>query len=646
VKLKWGTARMKKLIFVLFLNVSFCFSWVAWASPNKLYEYLSPVPGSDYHLPETTIVVRYGEEIDRDTLDENRFQVVGVNSGKHDGDLILSDDRKTLIFKPNQPFPYGERIEVSIKEGIASLSGITYSSVNFYFTTASERPVAVTRTKESIENLVEKASPSPSFTLEKSRNLRALNYVTLPGDFPNISLDVPADDTGAGYLFISPLTFGNDTAGVYSLIIDNRGEPVYYQKLRAMDFKKLSNGNLVYYQTSFPDCFYYMLNSSYQVVDIIKPGNGYTCIDGHDLQLLPNGHYLFFIYFNRSGIDLVPFGGIPNAIVTELVIQEIDWGGNVVFEWRSWDPGNFSYGDAADFISLSSTNPIDYIHTNAVELDTDGNILISSRHLNEITKINRSTGAIIWRLGGKQNQFNFTTVLPLPENGLNFFCQHDVRRLVDNRISLFDNHNINGGLPVYSRGLEYELDEINKIADLKKEIRNAPDTVSFAMGNTQRLPNGNTLIGWGSSNSPLLTEFKPDGSKSIEMSINFPLMNYRVFRFPWHGYPTWAPTLAIQNMGADTKLSFSWNGATETAQYEIFGGMTPKPEKLIASTPKSNFEDSLLLTGDDARYCFYRIMPVDKPGRRTIYSESVANPQCGFLRFLPLITNQLDQLVN
>ena len=34
-------------------------------------------------------------------------------------------------------------------------------------------------------------------------------------------------------------------------------------------------------------------------------------------------------------------------------------------------------------------------------------LMISSRHLNEITKISRTTGDIIWRFGGKNNQFTF-----------------------------------------------------------------------------------------------------------------------------------------------------------------------------------------------------------------------------------------------
>ena len=40
----------------------------------------------------------------------------------------------------------------------------------------------------------------------------------------------------------------------------------------------------------------------------------------------------------------------------------------------------------------------------------DGNLLLSCRHLDEVIKINKNTGNIMWRLGGeasKNNEFTF-----------------------------------------------------------------------------------------------------------------------------------------------------------------------------------------------------------------------------------------------
>jgi arylsulfate sulfotransferase len=60
--------------------------------------------------------------------------------------------------------------------------------------------------------------------------------------------------------------------------------------------------------------------------------------------------------------------------------------------------------------------------------------LVSCRHLDEITKIHRTTGEIIWRFGGSQNEFNFINDYP-------FTHQHSIRSLGNNRYILFDNGN-------------------------------------------------------------------------------------------------------------------------------------------------------------------------------------------------------------
>lgn len=172
-----------------------------------------------------------------------------------------------------------------------------------------------------------------------------------------------------------------------------------------------------------------MLDSTYTRVDTYRAGNGYST-DLHELQLLPNGHALLMIYDPQT-VDMsriVP-GGNPAATVVGLVIQELDAQKQVVFEWRSWDHFQITDATAEDLTAAV----IDYAHGNALERDADGNILLSSRHMDEITKIDRQTGDIMWRLGGKHNQFTFVND-PQP-----FVHQHDVRRLPNGNITLFDN---------------------------------------------------------------------------------------------------------------------------------------------------------------------------------------------------------------
>jgi hypothetical protein len=234
---------------------------------------------------------------------------------------------------------------------------------------------------------------------------------------------------------------------------------------------------------------------------------------------------------------IVP-GGHPNATVIGLVIQELDESKNVVFQWRSWD--HFQITDATD---EDLTAPvIDYVHGNAVEMDTDGNVLISSRHMDEITKINRETGDIIWRWGGKHNQFHVTGDL------FGFSHQHAIRRLPNGHVSLYDNGNDHS--PNFSRALEYSLNETARTAQLVWGYRNNPDTYGFAMGYVQRLDNGNTLIGWGAT-SPAVTEVAPDGTKVMELSFPPGIFSYRAYRMDWRR------TLSADLASAAAKLSLS-----------------------------------------------------------------------------------------
>ena len=95
-------------------------------------------------------------------------------------------------------------------------------------------------------------------------------------------------------------------------------------------------------------------------------------------------------------------GGNPAAYLRSSIIQEIDsLSKSAVFSWNGFD-----YYDPTDNVHNSLTDFIISItHINSFTEDYDGNILISAKKLDEVTKIDRVTGDIIWRLGGKNNEF-------------------------------------------------------------------------------------------------------------------------------------------------------------------------------------------------------------------------------------------------
>ncbi len=262
----------------------------------------------------------------------------------------------------------------------------------------------------------------------------------------------------------------------YSLIVDNNGTPIFYKKMDAFntDFKVQPNGHLTYYDDAARA--YFELDTNYTVVNTYTAGNGYI-IDSHEFKILPNGHVIFLCQ-DREPVDMskIVSGGDPNAIVIGIAIQELDKNRNVVFQWRSFD--HFQITDATQ--EDLTQNLIDYVHPNTIDIDADGNILLSSRHMDEITKIDHTTGAIIWRWGGKNNQFTFIN------DTLHFSHQHSIRKTPAGTYILFDNGNFR--TPAFSRALEYVLDEKAKTATLVWEYRHTPDIFSIAMGRYSGCP--------------------------------------------------------------------------------------------------------------------------------------------------------------
>ena len=607
------TLRLSALVMIVFAMLLLTGASVA-RSQDKV-EYISPRPGARLVSPGTTLAIRPGGSLDEATVKGDLFKVVGTRSGLHPGSAVLADDHATVIFKPQQPFAPGENVNVSIDKGIRLTSGRELDHMAFAFTIS---PQEVTAQPTQARSLLDEVQPiTPNVPTEiVPRN--GPTYVTLPPDFPPITVTTSTTGTGDGYVFITPFSLSILTP--YLIIADNSGQPVYYKPVPsfATDFKRQPNGLLTYWTGGQ----FYAMDNSYNVVDTYQAGNGYTA-DAHDLQLLPDGHALLMAYDNQP-VDMsqIAPGGLPTATVTGLIVQELDTSKNVVFEWRSWDHFNIT-----DTMVPLTTTVVDYVHGNAIELDTDGNLLLSSRHMSEITKINRQSGDIIWRLGGKNNQFTFVND-PAPH----FDFQHDIRRLPNGDITLFDNRT--NLTPLYSRAVEYHLDEGAKTATLVWQYRNTPDTFGLATGNVQRLSNGNTFIGWGFG--LLATEVTPEGSKAFELALA-PNFSYRAFRFPWHGYPNTQPTLVIQTTTLTTTLTFSWNGATDIASYRIYGGNEPRPTTLITTQAKTDFETQIVLPNTANGCLYFRVMPIDATGWETRYSNEVTACYGLQLNYLPMI---------
>ncbi|MEJ2614082.1 MAG: aryl-sulfate sulfotransferase [Ignavibacteriaceae bacterium] len=499
------------------------------------FQYISPFPSSKLNSTGTNIIIRYGNAFDKSLINKSSiFFVSGSKSGRHSGKLILTEKGQTLIFRPEKIFSDGEIVTVRLDGNLETVSGEKIPELQFSFQT-----LKVDINKEIKSNPGKYSCLlNPDFNITDSQRGKDINTLqekpklqtytiqedSLPNDFPKITVS-SINNPAPGNIFFTPYDNSNNVLS-YLTITDNYGIPIFFRKMpyTTYDFTKQPTGVLTYYAVG-PDQ-HYVMDSSYNVIDSLHMQNGYTT-DVHDLTILKNGHALLMGYDDQNvAMDSVVTGGNPDAIVIGLVIQELDKDKNVVFQWRSWD--HFKITDATSDIILTN-QVIDYVHCNSIETDIDGNIIISSRNMDEVTKINRETGDIIWRMGGiycRNNEFAFIN------DSTGFSHQHDVKRLSNGNLTIFDNGNLHD--PQYSRAVEYEVDEVNKTATLVWEYRNNPSTYSRAMGSVQRLGNQNTIIGWGwTSIPPAINEVKSDGSPALYMSWSGEYMNYRAYKYPW-----------------------------------------------------------------------------------------------------------------
>ena len=542
----------------------------ALASKPDEIQYISPIDNSTLNSRSSAIIIRPGDNLDKATIDfSGQIVVTDRANNRYSGTILLSSDGKTLIFKPDAQYKTGEEVHVAFLSGVKGLTGNSISSFEFHFT--------VTPLESALDPknyLSETSSETAELQESNTEGLAKTAAVPPPGDWPgNVPMITVTPGTGtpaAGYFFLSPSHF-QGTDG-FNLIIDNSGNLVYWQEITdgtPVDFKVLPNGYLGYgsmYEfskiTGGGPTVFRMMDSSYTVVDSFAMGNGYIA-ESHEFQLLPNGHALMLSY-DLQNVDMskiVP-GGHPGAMVLGSIIQELDVDKNVVFQWRSWD-----YLDLKDSYNDLTLKVFDPIHINSIDMDPDNNLLVSVMAFGEIVKINRQTGAIIWTMGGSNNQFTFLNEDEVSAYAPQYFMyQHDVRRIDNGNILMIDD-----GQPKirqWTRAVEYQIDETAKTATKVWQYRHNPDLYTSSMGTAQRLANGNTLIGWGQGSAQsktAITEVDQSGNVVVELAFTGNLWaSYRAYKFDWHGG---APAANVLRWELAAENSYTWNdddGDTDT----------------------------------------------------------------------------------
>ena len=529
-------------------------------------EVVSPLPGTLDANPATQISF-LGAPASR----LRDVVVEGSRSGRHTGRLRYYSTHTGGSFLPSRLFAPGERVTVS-----ATVVG-----------NGAPRRIGTSFMVSSPYTLPVPAASKPS-AATSSNVMRFHSRDDLQP--PAVTVTTAATDPTLGDIFISP-DAGPGQAG--PMIVTPTGTLVWFDPLPTGT--TAFNFNLQTYQDA-PVLTWWqgqVVEGHGQGVDVIESdrytpiatvhaGNGLFA-DLHDFQITAQGT-AWITAFAPEHWNLSSYTGPRDGLIDDGVVQEIDIKtGLVMFQWDAL--GHVAITDTHVHIPGSATTVLDYFHVNSIDPLADGDLLISSRNTWATYLINETTGAVIWRLGGKHSSFTLGA-------GLSFAWQHDAELRPDGTISLFNN-DASPPEAKESSVLDIALDSAAHTATLVRQLTYPGQGIlSDSQGDAQLLSNGDQFVGWGQAGD--VSEFSAAGQLTFDMHLVAPTGSYRAFRYQWDAQPESQPALAAASpANGATQLYASWNGATAVASWRVLAGASPDTLATVGTYPSSGFETAI-----------------------------------------------------
>jgi hypothetical protein len=445
-----------------------------------------------------------------------------------------------------------------------------------------------------------------------------LHYLTRPDlTPPPVNLIHRGPRLAEGLIFFTP---NNGSPPDGPMIVDDAGEPVWIHARPGTQATNLRVGRyqgepaLTWWEgvvsNGVANGDYVVADSSYREIARVRAANGYGG-DLHEFFIGPDDT-AFFLITNAVEATIPGPSGPIEGRATEAVIQEVDVAsGRLLFEWHSLpsiDPSESYVPPPTD------GSPFDYIHANSIDLDADGNLLLCGRHTWAIYKIDRGSGAILWRLNGRRSDFKLGDEAA-------FAWQHDARAQPEG-ISIFDDGAM-GSPPqpeAQSRGIVLALDTAAMTARLAREFVHPAGLLSTSQGSFQLMPTGGAFVGWG--RLPQFSEFDANGALALDAVFPAGNQSYRTYRFPWRGLPDAAPDIAAGARSDSAVVVYaSWNGATEVAAWEVLGGAGLDALAPLIRVRRSGFETAIAV---DARPRVALVRALDAAGAELGRSRPIA----------------------
>jgi hypothetical protein len=421
-----------------------------------------------------------------------------------------------------------------------------------------------------------------------------------PGDLAGTGLaEPPAPDVevrrpglARGDLFVAPQDMTKAPRG--PRIMDDHGRPIWFRELPttvfATDFRVQEYRGekvLTWWEGEATNNgkgtgIGYIANENYEIIATVQTPDTGEVLDLHEFTLTPQGTALVISYQQKKQ-DLSSVDGDKDGTVLDSVVQEIDIAtGKKLLDWSAVEHIPLTQSD--NRARPGTDMAFDFIHVNSVGLDTDGNLLISAYAASTVYKVDRHTGEIIWRLGGRNSDFRLGI-------GARFSWQHDVRAAGKNTYRVFDNATFNGLQGYESRVAWIKIDPERGTASLVRQLTH-PDLMStLREGGSQSLPGGNTLVNWAAATPGRISEFSRDGKLLFDATFPFGpgTSSYRAYRLDWDGKPLTKPKLLTEDLN-DGKVHANWNGAGDVARWRLLAGGSDGALKPVATAAWDGFD--------------------------------------------------------
>jgi hypothetical protein len=361
-----------------------------------------------------------------------------------------------------------------------------------------------------------------SLTVTSGDDRHTYEVRCLPADFPKWGFEgLRPIDPG---LFVVSFRATRD-ARPWVIVFDHEGVPRWWYSpdTRALWAQILSDGDVVWAR-SFGDGYgldprmaHEVRSVSGKLVRMVRTKG--EIIDGHEFRELDNGNVLVDTYAPAAKVNLSRFGGPKSASAVFGEIQEIGPEGQVVWRWNS--RGKIGLGETGRWWrnvlanakhSARGVTTFDPVHINSIEPRGPNEVVVSMRHTDAIYGIERSTGAIVWKLGGTETADSLR-IIGDPAVKL-FGGQHDARVEENGDVSVYDNGK---DRPRRPRVVSYRLDPEQGTATYLGQLNEPRITTSHCCGSARPLEGGGWLVSWG--DNPLVTAFDRSGRTAFRLEL-------------------------------------------------------------------------------------------------------------------------------